>query len=142
MRAIPSSSAARKRMQATRQRGTSLEQQVRRLLWSNGLRGYRVNVRHLPGSPDVVFTRWKVAVFAHGCYWHGCTKCNRSSPKANAEFWRQKFEDNRKRDARVQELLKDLGFDIIVIWECELRETAPLLATIRDRLVAAGRRTW
>ncbi len=119
---------------------TKPEHAVRRLLHSMGYR-FRLHRRDLPGSPDLVLPRWKTALFVHGCFWHGCRKCDkgRRRPKTNAAFWREKVKTNRRRDARVAKELLALGWQIITIWECEAKDTPSL----RERLACAiegGRR--
>jgi len=115
--------SVRHSMQSNRSVDTKPEQILRSALWSAGLRGYRKNVRKLPGSPDVVFGVAKVAVFVHGCYWHRCPKCTRNiHPKTNSEFWRAKFERNVARDRKNRRELKMLGYTVIVAWECEVRK--------------------
>lgn len=114
--------SVRRSMQSNRSVDTEPERILRAALWSAGLRGYRKNVRKLPGSPDVVFGVCKVAVFVHGCYWHRCPKCQRNiHPKTNSEFWRAKFERNVERDKRNKRALRKLGYKVIVAWECEVR---------------------
>lgn len=114
--------ATRKTMRANRGRDTGPELALRRALWAAGLRGYRKNVRKLPGSPDVVFGPARLAIFVHGCYWHSCPTCTRNrTPKTNAAYWQAKFEGNRARDARDQAKLIEMGWRVLVIWECELK---------------------
>ncbi|RYG32045.1 very short patch repair endonuclease [bacterium] len=109
-------------MRANRGRDTGPELALRRALWAAGLRGYRKNVRKLPGSPDVVFGPARLAIFVHGCYWHSCPTCTRNrTPKTNAAYWQAKFEGNRARDARDQAKLIEMGWRVLVIWECELK---------------------
>ncbi len=109
-------------MAGIRQKNTSPELAVRRILTSLGLR-YRVNNRDLPGSPDIANRAKRWAVFVHGCYWHrhpGCKKA--TTPKRNREFWVAKFEANITRDARAVAKLKELGYRVVTIWECETRD--------------------
>jgi DNA mismatch endonuclease (patch repair protein) len=108
-------------MQGNRAKNTKPELVLRRALWRTGIRGYRVNVRKLPGTPDIAFIRRRIAVFVHGCFWHGCPHCNSYRlPKTNTEFWRQKLEENVRRDERANEALVKLGFSVILIWECQV----------------------
>ena len=98
---------------------TTPEVLVRKALWSKGLR-YRIHHPSLPGRPDIVFTRSKIAIFVHGCYWHR-HNCSRSfTPKSNAEFWRQKFQCNIQRDAKNTESLIQQGWNVVILWECEI----------------------
>lgn len=139
MRPIPSSIHAKKRMESTRQQGTQLELDLRRLLWISGIRGYRLNYSGLVGRPDIVFTRWKVVIFANGCFWHGCRKCNRSSPLSNREFWINKIERNVQRDQELAKKLMDLGFQVLTLWECEVtNEPARVVERVRFALTSQG----
>lgn len=113
-----------KSMRANRSRNTNPELSLRRALWAAGLRGYRVNVKALPGKPDVVFRRAKLCIFVHGCFWHGCPECAKKrnlSPATNAEYWTKKVARNRERDDTNCELLESTGWRVETIWECELR---------------------
>lgn len=102
---------------------TKPEKAFRKALWAAGLRGYRKNVRKLPGKPDVVYNRAKLALFVHGCYWHQCPYCQRNrTPKTNAQYWEAKFKQNTERDEKNQAALRALGYTVVVIWECQLRK--------------------
>lgn len=118
---VPIREATSKVMSANRGRDTGPEISLRRALWAAGLRGYRINVRGLPGRPDIVFPRQHLAIFVHGCFWHRCPHCQVSAPKTHVEFWREKFERNRARDARNIEELNDLGWRTMTVWECEVK---------------------
>lgn len=112
-------------MQSNRAEGTRPEAQLRKALWAAGLRGYRKNVRALPGKPDVVFTVPKVVVFVHGCFWHSCPACYDSrwrEPKTNAEYWSEKLRRNIERDKENAERLQAMGFEVMVVWEHELKK--------------------
>jgi len=103
-------------------RDTKPEMMVRRYLHSRGLR-YRVNDRRIPGKPDLVFPRFRTAVFVHGCFWHRHTGCRLAYlPKTRTEFWIEKFDKNVVRDVSVQEQLHALGWSVALIWECTLRD--------------------
>lgn len=100
---------------------TKPEEIVRKYLFSKGFR-YRKNVRNLPGSPDLVLPKYRTVVFVNGCFWHGHEGCKYFVwPKSNAEFWRKKIEANISRDQRKEAQLKDMGWNVLVVWECELR---------------------
>jgi DNA mismatch endonuclease (patch repair protein) len=108
-------------MKGNRSQDTKPEIRLRQALWQAGLRGYRKNVRRLPGTPDVVFGPKKLAIFVHGCYWHVCPTCQRNrTPRTNHDFWQAKFALNRERDARNQRLLEEQGYRVLVLWECEV----------------------
>ncbi len=114
-------------MGRVRQKDTRPELQVAATLRSLGLR-YRKNVRSLPGSPDFANKRRRWAVFVHGCFWHRHTGCRRATtPRANREFWLEKFAANRLRDARAIRKLRSMGFKVVIVWECQT-------ALARDRL--------
>lgn len=115
-----------KAMRSNRATETSPEVNLRKALWSAGLRGYRKNVRRLPGAPDVVFGRAKVCVFLHGCFWHGCERCTRNlKPRKNAAYWEAKIARNRERDRSNEGVLVADDWLVLTIWECELREALP-----------------
>lgn len=109
-------------MSGIRGKDTQPEMLVRRFLHCKGLR-YRLHDRSLPGAPDLVFTKYKVVVFVHGCYWHRHKGCKyATTPSSNVEFWKEKFADNVKRDRRVIAMLHQAGWRVIVLWECGLRK--------------------
>ena len=109
-------------MRRVKQRKTAPEEALARTLRSVGL-AYRRNVRTLPGSPDFANKSRGWAIFVNGCYWHHHTACRRATtPKNNAAFWRRKFADNRRRDARKIVELRRRGIRVLVVWECELAD--------------------
>jgi DNA mismatch endonuclease, patch repair protein len=119
-----------KRMSGVRQHATSAELVVRKTARGLGLR-YTTENRDLAGSPDLANRSRKWAVFVHGCFWHRHVACPRSTmPKRNAAFWSNKFARNVERDVRVRRALRQLGFCVVVIWECETKD----LPKIRRRL--------
>ena len=100
---------------------TKPEELVRKYLFSKGFR-YRKNVRKLPGTPDLVLPKYRTVIFVNGCFWHGHEGCKYFVwPKSNAEFWRQKIETNISRDQRKEAQLRDMGWNVMIVWECELR---------------------
>ncbi len=100
---------------------TKTEIIVRKFLFSNGFR-YRKNVSYLPGKPDIVLSKYKTVIFIHGCFWHHHNKCKYSKlPETRKEFWTKKISDNIKRDHSNIKKLKDLGWHVIVVWQCELK---------------------
>lgn len=114
------------RMRLIRGADTKPELAVRRMLFRLGYR-YRLRPKDLPGKPDIVFrTRHKV-VFVHGCFWHGHEGCRMGRPpKSNVEFWKSKIARNRERDKTVSEELAALGYTSLVVWQCELTDSAAL----------------
>lgn len=118
-------------MSRVRGRDTGLELQVRRALWTDGFR-YRLHVGDLPGTPDLVLSKYRIAVFVHGCFWHqhGCKKSKR--PASNADYWNSKLDANISRDVRNRCMLVNLGWTVTTIWECKLKsDTESLLIQLR-----------
>lgn len=100
---------------------TKPEEIVRKYLFSRGFR-YRKNDKKLPGTPDIVLPKYKAVIFVNGCFWHGHKDCRYFViPKTNTDFWLNKINTNIERDKRKQEALKELGWNVIVVWECELK---------------------
>jgi len=118
---IPTSEIVSRVMSKNSARDTQPEIMLRKHLWKNGFRGYRLHWSKVPGKPDICFPGRKIAIFVNGCYWHRCPKCNLSLPKSNFDFWKSKFEKNIKRDRVIKEQLIELGWTHIVIWECEIK---------------------
>lgn len=100
---------------------TKPEMLVRRFLFGNGFR-YRVNVRSLPGKPDIVLRKYGVVIFINGCFWHGHENCRYFKiPKTRTDWWKDKIERNIKRDTKVRDELRQIGWRTMVIWECQLK---------------------
>jgi|TARA_R100000935_G_scaffold13104_1_gene26278 DNA mismatch endonuclease (patch repair protein) len=110
--------------------GTTPERTLRRLLTRLGAR-YRLNRKDLPGSPDLVLPGRRLAIFAHGCFWHG-HDCQRGArvPKTNRDYWLGKVARNRARDAAVGAALVEAGWRVEVVWECEMKNEAALRARL------------
>ena len=106
-------------MSSVRRENTSPEIILRSVLHKSGLR-YRLHDKDLPGSPDMVFTRFRAVIFVHGCFWHshGCYKS--SIPESRHSFWKSKFQTNRDRDERNIKLLHNQGWRVMVVWQCAL----------------------
>ena len=121
-------------MRAVKSRDTTPELAVRKLLREIAP-GYRLHRADLPGKPDIVYGRKKLAIFVHGCFWHGhdCTRGARV-PKANRDYWLAKVGRNRERDAQHLEALTTLGWCVETIWECDLKDRAGLQARLRGVL--------
>lgn len=114
-------------MSHIKSKGTSIELLVRRKLFSMGYR-YRVNYKALPGKPDIVFivfTKIKVAIFIHGCYWHGCDCGSRyaHSSQSSKMYWGTKIERTKQRDENHIQALEADGWTVIVLWECQIRQS-------------------
>ena len=108
-------------MASIHSRDTKPEMTVRRYLHSRGFR-YRVNVKGLPGSPDIVLRKYRTVIFIHGCFWHGHEGCRYFvMPKSNTDFWTQKIARNQERDQERRTQLRQMGWHTIVIWECQLK---------------------
>lgn len=111
-------------MAAIKGKDTKPEMIVRKYLFSRGLR-FRVQVRKLPGTPDIVMPKYKTVIFVNGCFWHGHEDCKYFRlPKSNVEFWKEKIERNIERDKESMRALLDLGWKVVRVWECELRNKA------------------
>ncbi len=123
LRPTPQTSA---RMKVVRQRDTAPELAVRVILHQLGA-GYRVCARNLPGRPDIANVVRGWCIFVHGCFWHGHVGCPLFTvPHTNSDFWRRKVEDNRARDLRKEAALRELGFRVETVWQCETRDEVAL----------------
>lgn len=101
---------------------TKPEEVVRKYLFSRGLR-FRKNDKRYPGHPDLVLPKYHTIVFVHGCFWHRHPGCRyATTPKSNTEFWQKKFDANVRRDRDEQKQLKDMGWKVLIVWECELKK--------------------
>lgn len=113
-------------MSAIRSKDTTPEWTVRRITFRLGYR-YRLHVSNLPGKPDLVFPSKHKAIFVHGCFWHR-HRCKKGSsiPSTNREFWEKKFENNIARDNRIRAELRQLGWKVLVVWECQTKSEKDL----------------
>lgn len=100
---------------------TKPELLLRKMLYQAGIRGYRKNYKELPGKPDIVFLRKRIALFVHGCFWHGCEICGRKTPAHNSAYWQDKIDKNIARDQNNKEKLHAMGYSVIEIWEHQLK---------------------
>jgi len=108
-------------MSRVKGKNTKPEIAVRKWLHGQGFR-FRLHRKDLPGKPDIALPKYKTVIFVHGCFWHrhhGCKRC--ITPSTNTEFWEEKFRKNVERDAKNREALETLGWKVIVIWECEIK---------------------
>lgn len=119
-------------MSAVPSAGTSLELYVRRLLFAAGFR-FRLHVASLPGRPDIVLPRYRLAIFVHGCFWHGHACARGKRPTSNTAFWNAKLDANIRRDKRDRAALKSAGWRSVVIWQCGLERAS--LRLVRQLLV-------
>lgn len=109
-------------MSRIRSNNTKPEKIVRSYLFSRGLR-FRKNDRRYPGHPDIVLPKYNTVVFVHGCFWHRHEGCRyATTPTTNVEYWNNKFQMNTSRDKRNQEELKKMGWQVLIIWECQLKK--------------------
>ena len=109
---------------------TTPEKSVRSILHRLGFR-FRLHRRDLPGKPDIVLPKYKSVIFVHGCFWHQHPDCARATmPKSNADYWEKKLSRNSARDQQVQQQLRELGWRVIVVWECELKDKINLAERI------------
>ncbi len=123
-------------MASIKGKSTKPELVVRRMAHRLGYR-FRLHRKDLPGSPDLVFPRLKLAVFVHGCFWHRHKACRYAySPKTNVEFWDRKFKNNVLRDVRAKEGLEDMGWRVAIIWECETQDPVELRKTLSAIVVS------
>lgn len=116
----PPSSERSALMARIRGRNTYPEMFVRRLLHKQGYR-FRLHAQNLPGRPDMVFRGRRKVIFIHGCFWHHHKGCKKATiPKTRTSFWKEKFESNRKRDTASVLALEEMGWKVMVVWECEI----------------------
>ena len=116
-------------MSQIKSRDTKPELTLRKLLYSGGLRNYRLHSKKIIGKPDIVFPKLKIIIFIDGCQWHKCKK-HYVPPKTNVTFWSKKINQNIKRDIIVNKHLKKLGWKVIRIWEHDLKKNQPFLKTL------------
>lgn len=122
-------------MRKIKGKNTKPEIIVRRYLFSKGYR-YRIHYKLLPGSPDIVLVRNKIAIFVNGCFWHGHSCAKGRLPKTNTEFWEPKIADNKKRDNRKCRQIKRAGWRTIIVWDCQLndKKRANTLSALHTRI--------
>ena len=116
------SMATRKSMQGNKRRDTKPEVKVRQMLREMGFTGYRCDWAKAPGRPDVAFVGRRLAIEVRGCFWHRCPVCQMSVPKKNIEYWEEKFARNRERDERNLTALAEQGWNVLVLWEHQLKK--------------------
>lgn len=124
-------------MRAVKGRDTAPELALRQALRGAGLAGYRVHVRTLPGSPDIAYTRWRVAVFVDGAFWHGDPR--RWHPERASDYWRTKINRNQARDRRANQELAELGWIVVRVWDTDLaRDPATAVRSVAAALIRHG----
>jgi DNA mismatch endonuclease, patch repair protein len=129
-------------MSRIRDKDTKPEVRVRRALHGMGYR-FRLYRKDLPGRPDIVLPAWKTVVLVHGCFWHGCRKCDRGTrvPKTNTEFWLAKIAENMRRDRRVRKQLTAAGWRVIIVWACETENPIKLTRQLAAALARLSRQS-
>jgi len=121
-------------MSRIRSKDTKPEKAVRSLLHGMGYR-FRLHRKNLPGKPDIVMPKYRRIIFVHGCYWHRHPGCKFAySPKSRVKFWTQKFQENVERDKINQQTLRELGWRVTIIWECEVNNLSKLRRRLRALL--------
>lgn len=132
---VPKDKTVSKVMSRIKGSNTGPELLLRKALFNNGLSGYRINYKKLPGRPDIVYIKRRLAIFVHGCYWHGCSVCGWKAPKHNSEFWLSKIRRNKERDEEKKVALEALGYKVITVWEHELKkDLSPVVKQIGQLL--------
>lgn len=117
-------------MSRVKSKDTTPELRTRRVAHALGLR-FRLHRKDLPGNPDLVFPKYRTVVFVHGCFWHRHVDCRKASePKSRIDFWEEKFRRNVARDKKNETELQRLGWNVIIIWECETRD----LTLLREKI--------
>lgn len=125
-------------MSKIRSKNTVPEMTVRKYLYSRGFR-YRLHDKKLPGKPDVVLPKYKTAIFVQGCFWHAHEGCKyHRIPKSNTDYWLKKIGNNISRDQLNQQTLRNLGWKVVVVWECELRKDATATCMELERQIRSN----
>ena len=127
----------RKTMKAVKGKNTGLERKLFAVLAGMRLRGWKKHAAEVPGKPDAAFTAIKIAIFVNGCFWHGCPECQRKLPETNKDYWERKLKRNIERDGVTRQILIGDGWQVVTIWEHELRRGAPRTSVhnrIRDAM--------
>lgn len=118
---IPEKELTSKIMSSVKDKNTRPELALRKELWRNDIKGYRLHWKKVPGRPDIAFPSKKLAIFVNGCFWHRCPYCTPNIPKSNSDFWTTKFIRNVERDENKINQLKAINWKSIVIWECQIK---------------------
>ena len=130
-----------KRMSLVKNKDSKAELIVRKLVHSMGYR-YRLHVSNVPGKPDLVFPGKRKIIFVHGCFWHRHECFNgQRLPKSRLDFWQPKLEKNKERDIKTQAILKEQGWDVLIIWECMIKDRELLQNIIKTFLDTPKNRT-
>lgn len=121
-------------MRRIKSKNTKPEMAVRSSLHTMGYR-FRLHRKDLPGKPDIILPKYSTAIFVHGCFWHRHKDCKyASNPKTRKKWWQAKFARNVERDCEVRKEMKELGWRVLIVWECELRDQATLAKRLKRLL--------
>jgi DNA mismatch endonuclease (patch repair protein) len=125
------------RMKKVKTKDTYIERQVRKLLHKMGYR-FRLRSEHLPGRPDIILPKFKTVIFVHGCFWHGHEECAKGKrrPKRNCIYWQNKIIGNIERDKRVKNELEQIGWRVLIIWECQIQDNEYLINIVNNNLIS------
>jgi len=119
---IPEKESTSRTMSRIKAKNTKPELLLRKAMWKEGIKGYRLHWKKAPGKPDIAFPGRKIAIFVHGCFWHRCPHCGPSLPKTHKDFWKDKFKKNKERDKKKINDLQEDGWKVIIIWECKIKK--------------------
>jgi len=125
---VPKNEQTSRTMSAIHAKNTKPELLVRKALSSRGIRGYRLHSKKVSGRPDIVFSKQKIAIFVHGCFWHGCSYCKPNLPKTHRAFWRKKICTNKLRDVRKTKELRKQEWRTLIVWEHETKRDPDRIA--------------
>jgi DNA mismatch endonuclease, patch repair protein len=133
---VPKDARVSATMSRIRAKNTGPERAMRSALRAAGITGYRLNWKNAPGRPDIAWPGRKIAVFVHGCFWHGCPHCALQKPKSNSAWWANKIATNKARDLRKANELQRAGWKVLTVWECRLKkQTAQQVKRVARLLV-------
>lgn len=138
---VPKDARTSALMSRIKARNTGPERALRAALRAAGITGYRLHYVKAPGRPDVAFVGRRLAIFVHGCFWHGCPHCQPARPKSHRTFWTEKLDRNKARDQRKERELREAGWRVLTIWECRLKEDPPREVKRVARLLASSKRS-
>jgi DNA mismatch endonuclease (patch repair protein) len=129
-------------MGQVRDKNTKPELIVRSLLHRHGFR-FRLHKKKLPGKPDIVLFKYRTIVFVHGCFWHRHENCSDATvPKTRTEFWTQKFSENVKRDTENHAALRKLGWNVLIVWECETANQDKLIDRLKCEINSSNNKAF
>jgi DNA mismatch endonuclease (patch repair protein) len=126
----------RRIMQSVGTKHTGPEMKVRRVLHALGFR-FRLHRKELPGSPDIVLPKWRTAIFVHGCFWHGHGCVKGQPPKSRPDYWLPKIEANRERDRKNEMRLREQGWDVLTVWQCQTTDDGTIAEQLESAITAS-----